>query len=605
MRASLLTQATSPLVATLKNLLSTSFSPEHDVAGITDPFLQVKILRFLRVLGRDSIEVSEAINDILAQVATNTDASKNVGNSILYECVLTILEIQADAGLRVMAINILGKFLGNRDNNIRYVALNTLNKVVSIDTNAVQRHRATILECLRDADISIRRRALELTYTLINESNVQALMAELLQFLEVADVEFRLGLTTQICIAAERYAPNQRWQLDTMLHVLRLAGNHIRDEVLASFLRLVCHASDLQAYAVQRLYAALHEDLSQASQTLAAVWVMGEFGEVLFDLGHVSVDGVQLDASPRAVIDLFTSLLDSVYAEKDTREFVLTALAKLHTRMRDTAQQARIVDIFQQHVASVDLEAQKRAIEYRALMDRGSLRDAVLEPMPLPEQKPTLLAAAFVAKPAAVPASSDLLLDLGGGTSDTAPIAPSGGTVQHQQSTQDLLADIFGGAPAATPTSAPPKASSSDILGLFDAPPKADVGGMTTALGGLDLLSETTSAAPAALATQDVYLQHGLHVTFAVQKSGDTAQIRARFTAAVPIDQVSFQAAVPKTQRLQMFPISNTSIVPGQDATQEMRISGVTDAPVRLRIRLAFTAGGEAVREQLDWTERT
>ena len=139
-------------------------------------------------------------------------------------------------------------------------------------------------------------------------------MAELLQFLEVADVEFRLGLTTQICIAAERYAPNQRWQLDTMLHVLRLAGNHIRDEVLASFLRLVCHASDLQAYAVQRLYAALHEDLSQASQTLAAVWVMGEFGEVLFDLGHVSVDGVQLDASPRAVIDLFTSLLDSVYA---------------------------------------------------------------------------------------------------------------------------------------------------------------------------------------------------------------------------------------------------------------------------------------------------
>lgn len=107
------------LVRQLKALVGTGYSPEHDVSGITDPFLQVKILRVLRLIGRNDPQSSEVMNDILAQVATNTDSSKNVGNSILYETVLTVLDIEAEAGLRVMAINILGKFLSNRDNNIR------------------------------------------------------------------------------------------------------------------------------------------------------------------------------------------------------------------------------------------------------------------------------------------------------------------------------------------------------------------------------------------------------------------------------------------------------------------------------------------------------
>ena len=74
----------------------------------------------MRLLGKGDAKASETMNDILAQVATNTDSTKNVGNSILYETVMTVLEIEADSGLRVMAINILGKFLSNRDNNIRY-----------------------------------------------------------------------------------------------------------------------------------------------------------------------------------------------------------------------------------------------------------------------------------------------------------------------------------------------------------------------------------------------------------------------------------------------------------------------------------------------------
>ena len=96
-----------------------------------------------------------------------------------------------------------------------------------MDTNAVQRHRNIILDCLRDGDISIRRRALELSYALINEQNVRVLIRELLAFLEVADTEFKLGMTTQISLAAERFAPNKRWHIDTFLRVLKLVGIYL------------------------------------------------------------------------------------------------------------------------------------------------------------------------------------------------------------------------------------------------------------------------------------------------------------------------------------------------------------------------------------------
>jgi AP-1 complex subunit gamma-1 len=66
------------------------------VSGVTDPFLQCKIIRLLKILCKNDTEASDSLNDILAQVATNTDTTKNAGNAILYETVMCIMDIQAE-----------------------------------------------------------------------------------------------------------------------------------------------------------------------------------------------------------------------------------------------------------------------------------------------------------------------------------------------------------------------------------------------------------------------------------------------------------------------------------------------------------------------------
>ena len=67
--------------------------------------------------------MSEEISDILAQVATNTSSNKNSGNSVLFECVKTIMAIESSPTIKTLGINILGKFLSNKDSNSKYVSL--------------------------------------------------------------------------------------------------------------------------------------------------------------------------------------------------------------------------------------------------------------------------------------------------------------------------------------------------------------------------------------------------------------------------------------------------------------------------------------------------
>lgn len=56
------------LIRYLKNLASTNYAPDYDIHGVTDPFLQVKLLEVMAYFGKNNADASEEMNDLMASV---------------------------------------------------------------------------------------------------------------------------------------------------------------------------------------------------------------------------------------------------------------------------------------------------------------------------------------------------------------------------------------------------------------------------------------------------------------------------------------------------------------------------------------------------------
>ncbi len=554
------------LVKMLRNLLGSGFSPDYDVGGISDPFLQVQLLTLLRLLGAKNEKASEEMNDVLAQVATNTESSKNAGNAILYECVQTIMGIESEDGLRVLAVNILGRFLLNRDNNIRYVALNTLSRCIveqqqtddgnvptetaNTASSALQKHRSTVVDCLKDPDISIRQRALELIYYMVNRENVESLAAELLNYLVLCPREHRRDICTRILRVVEKFSPDDRWRVDTLITMLTIAGREAsRDVQSATIIYISRSPPDIHAYATHKLVKAIRDDDgSQRGLSVVGIWCIGEYGDLLLSpytytpAAGASITFMALDCI--SVVQAVKSVVERHSCPLYIKERALTSFAKLSDRFSDKGDEAAlelIQKLIKKHDMSHSLELQLRACEYDSLInackgiktkitkkgpeedlfgmnDNGgesvsasviSAAKEALSRMPVVDlkvlQKKQQDAFGSAPMPSGAPAAAEApaagggdLLDLndmfGGGT--PAPAQNGSGGAEAPKSDMDLLTDIFSAQPAATPAAAPSMSGGYDP---FSAPaPQSTSAPPTMASNPLDIFGAPPAATPMA-----------------------------------------------------------------------------------------------------------
>ena len=381
----------SPLCKTLKNLISTSYAPEYDVNGITDPFLQIRILEVLGFFGRASSKENEELEALLNSIPSNTDTTrKNTGNAVLYELVRCIFSYDSSKNLKSLGGSILGQFLNNKDNNYKYLALNTLNDIAKIDIDTVQKHKNVILEFLKDPDIAIKRRSLDLTYLIVNTENIRQIVTETLDFINsTSNVEFKLELTSKIFYSLEKYSPSLKWEIDVLLKMLCLCEDSINEEIIWKIINLILNTKELQQYAMFRYFLAMQnmlEDSDVEALYHVGIAILGELFQLIVGVSTTDEEGKTITITEDQIIDLIITLDKSSDTSETLRELLMNTCFKMIGKLSPETDE-KLKKILHTESKSFYPEVQERANEYITFTQiaKNDMQLKITSNVPVPE----------------------------------------------------------------------------------------------------------------------------------------------------------------------------------------------------------------------------
>jgi len=131
-----------------------------------------------------------SINDIM-----RTTTAK----SLLFECIQTVsIGMLSQQESVELAMSKLKGFIEDPDQNLKFLGLVAMGNFIRVHPALVSNHKKTIIDCLDDQDITIRRRALQLVGSMINEENLEEIVNPLLLSLKSQTSSFRDDLIDQI-----------------------------------------------------------------------------------------------------------------------------------------------------------------------------------------------------------------------------------------------------------------------------------------------------------------------------------------------------------------------------------------------------------------------
>lgn len=357
------------LVSILKQIGEHRLPSDFDYHRVPAPWLQMKLVRILGIVGKADAQASSGMYEILMDALQKADVGVNAGYAVVYEIVKTIAVIYPNPKLLDAAGEAISRFIRSRSHNLKYLGVTGLAMIVEGHPQYAAQHQIAVMDCLEDPDETLQRKTLDLLYRMTNPVNVEFITERLLEFLRgTTDLFLKNVLTKRVCSVAERYAPNNAWYIRTITQLFEVSGDMVSGEVAQNLMTLIAEGTGdseeadmlLRQNAVE-LYVGLLRDKPGTATKLPKIlletisWVLGEYGYLS---AICSLDDV--------LKELCGLAMTKAALTTSTRKFLITAIMKLVSQAGNCPPHAAAV--IDGYTRSKDFDLQQRCLEFQTLL---------------------------------------------------------------------------------------------------------------------------------------------------------------------------------------------------------------------------------------------
>ena len=258
----------------------------------------IKVVKLLGSLSPLEPRLAKKLTEPLCDIITTTPAK-----SLLYECVNTLLagEMRSKSVIRLCLDKLRG-FIEDPDQNLKYLGLLGLHKLMRRYPRVVSEHRDLILSCLQDEDVTIRMRALDLITSMVNQRNVVAIVRRMSDHLQQSEGVYREHVLQRILqIGAQdnySYIVDFEWYISVLVELTHLTGASLHNAraITHQLTDVSIRVPGVRRYAVAamcdvllagRLLTASGANNCMSEVLHAAAFIVGEFSEYVTE--HVEV----------------------------------------------------------------------------------------------------------------------------------------------------------------------------------------------------------------------------------------------------------------------------------------------------------------------------